>query len=35
MNKAELAKNKQLDEYVVKDLNVDSALPFPDESFGE
>ncbi|GAB5030758.1 methyltransferase type 11 [Nannochloropsis oceanica] len=33
MNEAELAKNKQLDEYVVKDLNVDPTLPFCDESF--
>eukprot|EP00611_Tribonema_gayanum_P011527 TRINITY_DN2177_c0_g1_i2.p1 TRINITY_DN2177_c0_g1~~TRINITY_DN2177_c0_g1_i2.p1 ORF type:complete len:243 (-),score=68.24 TRINITY_DN2177_c0_g1_i2:68-796(-) len=33
MNEYELSQNKQLDEYVVRDLNVNSAFPFPDNSF--
>lgn len=33
MNGAELARNTQVDEYVVKDLNDDPTLPFPDNSF--
>jgi len=33
MNLDELKENKQVDEYVVKDLNEDAKLPFPDNSF--
>jgi len=33
MNRYELSQNQQLDEYVVKDLNVDASLPFADNSF--
>ncbi|CAM9184364.1 unnamed protein product [Choristocarpus tenellus] len=33
MNKFELSKNEQLEEYVVKDLNVDPKFPFADSSF--
>ena len=33
MNEEELAKNGQVTEYVVKDLNVDPTLPFDDDSF--
>jgi len=33
MNEEELRENKQVDEYVVKDLNTDPVLPFPDNSF--
>jgi len=33
MNSAELSKNKQLTEYVVRDLNVDPTFPFEDNSF--
>lgn len=33
MNDYELSKNPQLAEYVVKDLNADPTLPFPDASF--
>lgn len=33
MNEAELAKNPQLTEHVVHDLNADPQLPFPDERF--
>ncbi|KAJ1428015.1 hypothetical protein B484DRAFT_329774 [Ochromonadaceae sp. CCMP2298] len=33
MNLAELAANKQLTETVLRDLNRDPALPFPDNSF--
>jgi len=33
MNDAELKENKQLTEYVLKDLNVDPVLPFPENSF--
>lgn len=34
MNAEELAANPRLDEYVVRDLNADSSLPFEDERFG-
>ena len=33
MNATEMADNPQLDEYVLKDINVDPSLPFADESF--
>jgi SAM-dependent methyltransferase len=33
MNEYELSKNPQLTEFVVKDLNADPVLPFPDSSF--
>jgi len=33
MNQFELSKNVQLDEYVVKDLNVDPIFPFQDNKF--
>jgi len=33
MNEDELKENKQVNEYVVKDLNVDPTLPFEDNSF--
>ena len=33
MNEFELSKNVQLDEYVVRDLNVDPILPFADNTF--
>lgn len=33
MNEYELSKNEQLDEYKVKDLNVDAKFPFEDNSF--
>lgn len=33
MNAVELSQNKQVTEYVVKDLNVDPTLPFEDNSF--
>ena len=33
MNEAELSRNPSLSEYVVRDLNADPHLPFPDESF--
>lgn len=33
MNEFELSKNVQLDEYKVKDLNVDPKFPFEDSSF--
>lgn len=33
MNKNELAKNKQLSEYVVQNLNVNPIFPFPENSF--
>eukprot|EP00592_Proboscia_alata_P002299 CAMPEP_0194370116 /NCGR_PEP_ID=MMETSP0174-20130528/18436_1 /TAXON_ID=216777 /ORGANISM="Proboscia alata, Strain PI-D3" /LENGTH=266 /DNA_ID=CAMNT_0039147411 /DNA_START=92 /DNA_END=892 /DNA_ORIENTATION=- len=33
MNKKELEQNTQVDEFVVKDLNEDPTLPFPDNSF--
>lgn len=33
MNKDELARNKQLTEFSVKDLNVDPTLPYEDNSF--
>ena len=33
MNAAELARNPQLDAYVVHDLNADPMLPFPEASF--
>jgi len=33
MNEEELRENRQVDEYVVRDLNVDPTLPFPDDSF--
>ena len=33
MNEVELAENKQVTEYVVKDLNADPTLPFEDNSF--
>lgn len=33
MNEAELARNKALTEFVVRDLNADPALPFADNSF--
>ena len=33
MNATEMADNPQLNEYLVKDINADPALPFADESF--
>ena len=33
MNEQELSQNKQVDDYVVKDLNDDPTLPFEDNSF--
>jgi SAM-dependent methyltransferase len=33
MNEVELRENRQVDEYVVKDLNTDPSLPFEDASF--
>jgi len=33
MNELELSQNKQVSEYVVKDLNADPSLPFEDNSF--
>jgi SAM-dependent methyltransferase len=33
MNEKELQRNAQLTSYVVKDLNVEPKLPFPDDSF--
>ena len=33
MNAAEMADNPQLNEYLLKDINVDPSLPFEDESF--
>lgn len=33
MNREELEQNKQVDDFVVKDLNEDPTLPFPDNSF--
>lgn len=33
MNRAELAANQQLDEYVVQNLNLNPALPFQDAEF--
>ena len=33
MNEAELARNKQLTEFAVKDLNEDPTLPYADASF--
>jgi len=33
MNEVELSQNKQVDEFVVKDLNADPKLPFEDNSF--
>lgn len=33
MNAEEMADNPQLDEFVVKDINADSALPYPDATF--
>lgn len=33
MNEEELARNEQVDEYVVKDLNAEPVLPFEDNSF--
>ncbi len=33
MNEFELRENRQLADWVVQDLNVDPALPFPDETF--
>lgn len=33
MNEQELAANKQVTEYVVHDLNLEPALPFPDDTF--
>ena len=33
MNAAEMADNPQLNEYLLKDINVDPGLPFEDESF--
>jgi len=33
MNEEELSQNRQVGEYVVKDLNVDPILPFEDNSF--
>jgi ubiquinone/menaquinone biosynthesis C-methylase UbiE len=33
MNEKELAANSQASEYVVHDLNLEPALPFPDDSF--
>ena len=33
MNQGELARNPQLTDYVVHDLNEDPTLPFPDNSY--
>ena len=33
MNEMELKENKQVTEFVVKDLNADPSLPFEDNSF--
>ena len=33
MNAAEMADNPQLNEYLLKDINIDPSLPFEDESF--
>ena len=33
MNRAELQENKQVNEFVVKNLNLDPTLPFDDNSF--
>lgn len=33
MNQYELSKNEQLEEYTVKDLNVDPKFPYEDSSF--
>lgn len=33
MNEGELKENGQVDEFVVRDLNADPTLPFPDDSF--
>jgi ubiquinone/menaquinone biosynthesis C-methylase UbiE len=33
MNEDELKANKEVTEYVVHDLNLEPALPFPDDSF--
>ncbi|CAN0521084.1 unnamed protein product [Ectocarpus sp. 8 AP-2014] len=33
MNEFELSKNVQLDEYKVKDLNIEAKFPFDDNSF--
>lgn len=33
MNKFELSKNAQLDDYAVQDLNVDPKFPYADNSF--
>lgn len=33
MNEAELARNSQLTEFAVRDLNVEAVLPFEDNSF--
>ncbi len=33
MNEEELSSNKQATEYVVHDLNLEPALPFPDNTF--
>ncbi len=33
LNEVELAANDQLNEYVVRDINQDPALPFPDDTF--
>ena len=33
MNEYELSQNKQIHDYVVRDLNVDPTFPFEDESF--
>ncbi|CAN0089229.1 unnamed protein product, partial [Discosporangium mesarthrocarpum] len=33
MNDYELSKNEQLEEYIVKDLNIEPKFPFPAESF--
>jgi SAM-dependent methyltransferase len=33
MNPLELAENKQLQAFAVKDLNIDPTFPFPDQSF--
>lgn len=33
MNEYELSQNKQINDYVVRDLNVDPTFPFEDESF--
>lgn len=33
MNEEELKANKEVTEYVVHDLNLEPALPFPDDTF--